>query len=157
MRPSVPRLTKGGKKFLASIYDSDIANTTPYEYNNMSKDVVNRWRKPGDEKITDVPSLPEKGRGEITVYGDYVYPYEAYNFTDIRVVSASFFRCNNITLSYNCSKGWIRKFAQNVGMTFSVSNPFIIVSKDFKGKDPEVATGSQPLSQNYTLSLNLSF
>lgn len=150
-------LSVGGKKFLASIYDSDIANTTPYEYNNMSKDVVNRWRKPGDEKITDVPSLPEKGRGEITVYGDYVYPYEAYNFTDIRVVSASFFRCNNITLSYNCSKGWIRKFAQNVGMTFSVSNPFIIVSKDFKGKDPEVATGSQPLSQNYTLSLNLSF
>lgn len=44
-----------------------------------------------------------------------------------------------------------------MGFSFSVSNPFIIVSKDFKGKDPEVATGSQPLSQNYTFSVNLSF
>lgn len=44
-----------------------------------------------------------------------------------------------------------------MGFTLCVSNPFIIVSKDFKGRDPEVATGSQPISQTYTLSVNLSF
>ena len=72
-------------------------------------------------------------------------------------MNASFLRCNSISLSYNLSKGWIKKFAQNMGFTFSVSNPFMIVSKDFKGKDPEVATGSQPLSQSYTVGVNLSF
>ncbi len=45
----------------------------------------------------------------------------------------------------------------NIAMSLNVTNPFIIVSKDFKGKDPEVATGSQPISRNYTLSLNISF
>ena len=44
-----------------------------------------------------------------------------------------------------------------MGFMLSVSNPFMIVSKDFKGKDPEVATGSQPLSRNYAFSVNLSF
>ena len=85
------------------------------------------------------------------------YAYRMYNFSDIRVADASFLRCNNITLSYNLSNGWITKFAQNMGFTFSVSNPFIIVSHDYKGKDPEVATGSQPISQNYTFSVNISF
>ena len=150
-------LQVGGKKFLYQMFDSDMNNTTPYEYNNMSRDLVKRWRKPGDEEITNIPSLPARDRGAIVLPTTTERAHLLYNFSDIRVVNASFLRCNNITLSYNISEGWIRKFAQNMGFTFSVSNPFIIVSKDFKGRDPEVATGSQPISQSYTLSVNLSF
>lgn len=150
-------LQVGGKKFLAPMFDSNMNNTTPYEYNNLPKDLVKRWRKPGDEAITDVPSLPARGRGAISLPTTTERAHLLYNYSDIRVVNASFLRCNNITLSYNISDGWIKKFAQNMGFTFSVSNPFIIVSKDFKGRDPEVATGSQPISQTYTLSVNLSF
>ena len=83
--------------------------------------------------------------------------YRMYNFSDTRVVDASFLRCNNISLSYNLSGKKIAGFARNIAMSLNVTNPFIIVSKDFKGKDPEVATGSQPISRNYTLSLNISF
>lgn len=150
-------LQVGGKKFLAPMFDSNMNNTTPYEYNNLPKDLVKRWRKPGDEEITNVPSLPARGRGAIVLPTTTERAHLLYNYSDIRVVNASFLRCNNITLSYNISEGWIKKFAQNMGFTFSVSNPFIIVSKDFKGRDPEVATGSQPISQTYTLSVNLSF
>ncbi len=150
-------LSVGGKKFLAKMFDNDMINSTPYEYNNLPKDLVNRWRKPGDEKYTNIPSLPEFGKASVDLSSSSAYSYELYNYTDIRVVNASFLRCNSISLSYNLSKGWIKKFAQNMGFTFSVSNPFMIVSKDFKGKDPEVATGSQPLSQSYTLGVNLSF
>ena len=139
------------------MFDNDMINSTPYEYNNLPKDLVNRWRKPGDEKYTNIPSLPEFGKASVDLSSSSAYSYELYNYTDIRVVNASFLRCNSISLSYNLSKGWIKKFAQNMGFTFSVSNPFMIVSKDFKGKDPEVATGSQPLSQSYTLGVNLSF
>ena len=39
----------------------------------------------------------------------------------------------------------------------SMSNPFIIVSKDYKGVDPEVATGGQPLSRIYSIRLNVTF
>lgn len=150
-------LSVGGKKFLATMFDEDMINSTPYEYNNLPKDLVDRWRKPGDEKYTNIPSLPEYQKSSTALPSENPYSYRLYNYTDIRVVNASFLRCNNITLSYNLSSGWINKFAQNIGLSFSVSNPFMIVSKDFKGKDPEVATGSQPLSRNYTLSVNLSF
>ena len=150
-------LQVGGKKFLSTMFSSDMNNTTPYEYNNLPKDLVNRWRKPGDEATTKIPSLPEKDRGTIILPTTTERAHLLYNFSDIRVVNASFLRCNNITLSYNMMGDKIRSFVQNVGFTFSVSNPFIIVSKEFKGRDPEVATGSQPISQTYTLSVNLSF
>ena len=139
------------------MFDSDMTNTTPNEYNNLPKDLVKRWRKPGDEKTTNIPSLPEYRRATIELPSGSDLLYRMYNFSDIRVAKASFLRCNNITLSYNLNGDRIRKIAQNMGFTFSVSNPFIFVSKEFKGRDPEVATGSQPISQTYTLSVNLSF
>ena len=151
-------LSIGGKKFLAPMFNADMEDNTPWEYNNMPKDLVNRWRKPGDEKVTNIPSLPAYHKSMMDFPNNATeYGYRMYNFTDVRVVSASFLRCNNITLTYNMSRGWIKRFAQNLGLSFTVSNPFVIVSNDFKGKDPEVATGSQPLTQNYTLSVNLSF
>lgn len=52
-------LSVGGKKFLATMFDEDMINSTPYEYNNLPKDLVNRWRKPGDEEHTNIPALPE--------------------------------------------------------------------------------------------------
>jgi hypothetical protein len=46
---------------------------------------------------------------------------------------------------------------KNVSLTAAVSSPFIIVSKDFKGMDPEVATGNQPIPRVYSAILNISF
>lgn len=80
-----------------------------------------------------------------------------YNYSSARVVNASYLRCNNISLSYNVPQKWIEQFAQSVSFSFVVSNPFQIVSKDYKGVDPEVAMGNQPLSKTYTFSLNVSF
>ena len=147
----------GGKKFLSPMFDADMVNSTPNEYKNMPKDIAKRWRKPGDEAHTNVPSLPEFQRGGIVLPSGADLLYRMYNFSDIRVAKASFLRCNNITLDYNLPPQLISKFARNIGLSFSVSNPFMIVSKDFKGKDPEVATGKQPITQNYTLSVNVSF
>lgn len=41
----------GGKKFLAPVFDDSMINTTPNEYNNLPKSLVNRWRKPSDKQI----------------------------------------------------------------------------------------------------------
>lgn len=151
-------LSVGGKKFLAPVFTSEMINDTPDEYLNLPKDMINRWRKPGDELITDIPSLPYYGVKNITLPANQSgYPYKMYNFTDVRVARASFLRCNNISLAYNINNKAISKFAQNIGLNFSVSNPFIIVSRDYKGVDPEVATGAQPIARNYTFSVNISF
>ena len=92
-------------------------------------------------------------------YNEYtaLYPYEAWAYSDIRVVDAWYLRCNNISLSYQVPEKLTKGFAQSVSLSASVSNPFQIVSKDFLGRDPEVASGQQPLSRNYTLSVSVSF
>lgn len=156
-------LSLGAKKLLAPLYDEENFNLAVSEYNNLSKDMVKRWRKKGDEATTKIPSIPDMFKNEgIKPFGndryDYqLYPYEMYNYSSARVVNASYLRCNNISLSYNVPQKWIEQFAQSVSFSFVVSNPFQIVSKDYKGVDPEVAMGNQPLSKTYTFSLNVSF
>ena len=81
-----------------------------------------------------------------------------YDYSDVRVVNASFLRCNNLTLTYNLPQEFVKRIAlKGASISGSMSNPFIIVSKDYKGVDPEVATGGQPLSRIYSIRLNVTF
>lgn len=153
-------LSVGGKKFLAPMFPAGSVNNVPREYSNMPKELVNRWKEKGDEAVTDIPALDYWGKTSgfaLPGKGTYAYAYEAYNYSDARVVNASFLRCQNISLSYNLPSKWISAFAQDIGVSANISNPFIIVSKEYKGIDPEVATGSQPTTKTYSLSLNVTF
>ena len=151
-------LNIGGKKFLYSIFNDSYKMTTPSAYMNLPHEMVDRWRKPGDEKYTNIPSIPSKDVSYYKMPNDASgYTPEMYNYADIRVVSASFFRCNSLSLNYTLPEKLVRKIAfKNLSISASVSNPFIIVSDDFKGMDPEVATGSQPISRTFSLGINIS-
>ncbi len=159
----------GAHKLLAPLYTVDMIRGTPYEYNNLSKDLVNRWRKPGDEKNTNIPSLPQASVGFLTIpsgavtYGDQVQgssetPYTLYNFSTARVVNASYFRINNIALSYSIPPRIIKHiYSKTATIGYSINNLLTIVSKDFKGGDAEVASGSQPLPRIHAINLSISF
>ena len=118
-----------------------------------------RWR-PGD---TDArfPGLPDKNVVNFLLPGTttvYTNEYEMYNYSNARVVNASSLKCNNISLNYSFPE----RIANQLGVKFislgaSMSNPFTIASKDFKGRDPEVATGAQPVTSSYSFSLNVTF
>jgi len=150
-------LSVGGKRFLYSMFDEDMVNSVPSAYNNLPRELTKRWRKPGDQ--TDIPGLPSASVPGITIPGGGTeYPHRLYNYSDIRLVNASFFRCNNISLMYTLPARWVEPvYLKNVSVSASVSNPFMVVSKEYKGLDPEVATGSQPLSHTYSFSLNVTF
>ncbi|MBS1579027.1 MAG: TonB-dependent receptor [Bacteroidetes bacterium] len=162
----------GGKKLLAPLYTNEISNNTPNEYNNYSADLVNRWRKPGDEKTTNIPSLPQYGpstnfitlpTGGVTAINGVLQAastsvYALYNFSSLRVVDATYFRINNINVSYNIPDSWAKKvFSKRLFVTYTVSNPFTFVNKDYKGRDLEVASGSQPLSVSHVISISATF
>lgn len=153
-------LSLGNQKFLAPI-NKNILHGIPSEYENMSTEWLRRWRKPGDEKYTNVPSLPDKVTSAKDIFIEKqnmsVNPYELYANSDIRVVDAWFLRCNSISLSYNVPENKLPRFFQAMSLSCSVSNPFQVVSRDFLGRDPEVASGVQPLSRNWSFSLNISF
>ena len=126
---------------------------------------MKRWRNPGDEKYTKVPSLPNvsssakevvitlPARDKAIVF----QPYECYAYSDARVVDAWYIRCNNISLSYTVPADKLPSLFQNLSFQCSVSNPFQIRSKDFMGRDPEVALGRQPLQRSVSFSVNMSF
>lgn len=123
--------------------------------------VVETLDEAGDEKHTKIPSIPvgENSRSLYPFKNNYVslYPYEAWGYSDARVVDAWYLRCNSINLSYVFPEKLVKKFAQSMSVSFMVTNPFQIVSKDFDGRDSEVAKGNQPLSSNYTLNFHVSF
>lgn len=155
-------LSLGNQCFLDSPYGTGYeASGMMSEYENASSQLLKRWRKPGDEKNTNIPSIPV-GDNCREMYpfkniNTSLYPYEAWAYSDVRVVDAWFLRCNSINLSYVFPEKFIRGFAQNVSCSFTVNNPFQIVSSDFDGRDPEVAKGSQPMSRTFSLNLNVSF
>ena len=149
-------LQLGGKKFLYNIFEGD--NDTPSAYINLPKEMAKRWREPGDENFTNIPAIPSK---ESSYYklpnGSSGYTPRMYNNSDVRVVNASFLRCNALSLNYTLPEKWVKKlYLKNLSLSGSVSNPFMIVSKEFKGMDPEVATGSQPISRTYSFGINIS-
>jgi len=157
-------LSTGNQSFLASPTNG-VIESIPSEYRNMSKEWLKRWRNPGDEKYTKVPSLPNvsssakevvitlPARDKAIVF----QPYECYAYSDARVVDAWYIRCNNISLSYTVPADKLPSLFQNLSFQCSVSNPFQIRSKDFMGRDPEVALGRQPLQRSVSFSVNMSF
>ena len=88
----------------------------------------------------------------------YVPLYQMYNYSTDRVVDASSLRLNTLNTSYNFPSSFCENLkckSLNVGL--SASNVFSIVSKDFQGRDPEVARGNQPRTRSYTFNVNVTF
>lgn len=152
-------VSRGNKEFLASPYENGYSMLS--EYVNASDELNDRWRKPGDEKLTNIPSIPVFGNYEPypTPNGTVadIYPLDAWAYSNVRVVNAWYVRFNNIQLNYSLPEKWIRGFADNVTCSFVVTNPWQIRSRDFKGRDPEVALGSQPRSSDFSFSVKMSF
>lgn len=80
-----------------------------------------------------------------------------YAYSTARVVDTWYLRCNNIALSYTLPTEKLPKGLQNLSFQCSLSNPFQLRSNDFKGRDPEVALGNQPMQSTVSFSVNLSF
>ena len=123
----------------------------------MPKEFLDRWTLPGDENLTNVPSIADyllkkdlKG----------VYPYTAYNYSSDRVADGSFVRLKSASLSYSFDK----KVAQKIGLNslsfkLQANNIWLIYSdKKLKGQDPEFfGSGgvALPIPRQITLSLKV--
>lgn len=160
----------GAHKILTPLYPLNMVRSVPSEYNNLPKELVNRWRKPGDHLFTNIPSLPQATVGNsITIpsgaltFGDQSQaanesPYTIYNFSTARVVDASYLRIGNINISYTLpEKISNRFFSKATTVGYSMGNVYTFVSKDFKGLDPEVASGSQPRARTHSFTISVTF
>ncbi len=124
----------------------------------MPKEFFDRWEQSGDEKITNVPSI-------LDTYHDYAltltssYPYNYYNFSNVRVADGGFVRLKTVSLSYQFGKRIMNKISvlKNLSLTAAATNLWLIYSDSkLKGQDPEFFNAggvAQPLQKQITLSL----
>lgn len=158
MLNSMFSLLLGGHKRLPSPYANFSSGARlPLPEYNVNKDVAKRWKKPGDEKITDIPVLL---KGLETAFirpdGQYQNYIAAWETSDYMVVSASFLRCRQIGLSWNVGKRWCQKIGvQAISLSANVNNVFVIASKRFNGFDPEVANSVMP--RTFSAGINIGF
>ncbi|MCB6974693.1 MULTISPECIES: SusC/RagA family TonB-linked outer membrane protein [Butyricimonas] len=157
----------GGHNRLPNLYEATMARDgLPLPHQNVSKKLLNRWKKTGDN--TSIPSLPG-----INSYGDYIlFPtnsvlmvnyksressYVMYNQSDLRVANTDFIRCRSLSLAYNFGE----KTLSQIGLSYlqlklSMTNPFMWVSdKKWDGLDPE--TGNWPTRRVTSFSVQVMF
>ncbi|MCQ2293085.1 MAG: SusC/RagA family TonB-linked outer membrane protein [Bacteroidaceae bacterium] len=144
----------GNKLRLDPVFSASYSDQTA-----MPKDFKNRWVIPGDEKITNVPTIASRRQ----VYNDnYLgYAYNAYNYSTERVANGGFIRMKDISLTYEVPKEPLAKAHIN-GLSFKIdaTNLWLLYAdKKLNGQDPEFINSggvAQPLSKQFTFTIRLS-
>lgn len=149
-------LLLGGKKRLTSPYSSMAAGIyMPKETSNVSKDLAKRWKKPGDEKYTNIPGFIQGNQLLETPEGNKNM-MDMWAQSDALVVNSSFLRCRNLTLGWRLNQKMAKKMrVSSLTVSASVNNLFVIASKRFNGFDPELDNSVMP--KNYSLGISVGF
>ena len=167
----------GNKIRLFSLYRGE--NTTRnaeaiYAEYNVSKDFLNRWQKPGDERYTDIPAIITVANDAYTKYERHwsdlaslqVEPiantyWDMYDYGNHRVVSGNYLKCSNLSVTYDFGAEILDKLKlTRLSLTLSGANLFTISAKELKGQTPTqsgfatIQLGERP---NYSFTLNVSF
>lgn len=169
----------GNKIRLFAMYNNaesamNVQNILPE--NNISRDFLNRWRKPGDEKHTNIPAIISQGDDCYGIYerhwsdkGTYsdiqqLTPYSVWNmydYGDHRVVSGNYLKCSNLSLTYEFKDELLKKMhLSRLDLTLSATNLFTVSAKELKGQTPTqggFATIQLSDRPTYTFGLTVSF
>jgi TonB-linked SusC/RagA family outer membrane protein len=124
----------------------------------MPNEFKDRWSLPGDELLTDIPSILYKVN-TLIVDG---YPYNSFNYSTARIADGGFLRLKQVSFSYALTPKLLKSFGANSASLSFVANNFWLIYADKKlmGQDPEFfASGgvALPIPKQYTLSLKVGF
>jgi TonB-linked SusC/RagA family outer membrane protein len=149
----------GASNRLPDLYDTSSNYGVPLSGQNLSRDLLKRWRQPGD--ITDIPSIPTSSAwinlpNTTQVASSEGRLYTMYNQSTARVAKADFIRCRSISLSYEFDKKILNRLGvQRLMLKGSMTNPFMWVRDSrWNGLDPE--TADWPTRRVTSLSLQVS-
>ena len=123
------------------------------------RELTNRWLLPGDESITNIPSIIDRRTNSLLTGGEF--PYTSYNYSTVRVVNGDFVRLKNIALGYALPALWATKIGfKGLSAKVSATNLLLLYSdKRLLGQDPEFfGSGgvALPIPQQVSFSLKAS-
>ncbi len=124
---------------------------------NIQSNFSERWQNPGDEARTSVPKyipLETASNSQRTT--------SFYTRSDVNIISASYLRLRDLTLSYDLFKSGLSKLHLQKARVYAQVNNLLLWTKNDKGIDPEYynlsgGTRLKAMPAFYTLGLNLSF
>ena len=156
----------GGVKRLPSVYDNKNKAFDPVA--NVSTNLNDRWRKPGDEKYTDIPVLyndriaDEFGYKGLRNMSDesqeFAYCTYLYDNSSVRVAKASYLRLRLIGLSYMMPEKLLNKVGiSSMALRFQASTLHVWANKKWQGLDPETSEANIPILPSYSFGINVSF
>ena len=136
--------------------------------NNVRKEFTHRWRKPGDERHTQLPSLispSDPAFGENRYHWSAATPaatqgFEAfadnywmmYDNSNARVVSGSYLRLSNLALRYQFSRKQLKGLPfSNLAFDAAMTNVFTLKSSALEGQDPTQSGFSLQTSLSSTI------
>lgn len=127
----------------------------------MPKEFWDRWLQPGDENITNVPAISDQlFNARAGAIG--AYPYNNYNYSNVRVADGSFARLKTVSLTYQLGSDALRRLSviKNLSITAAATNFFLLYSDSkLNGQDPEFFNSggvAQPIQKQVTLSLKMT-
>ncbi len=145
----------GAKTRKLRLYDGYANGEFAAEY-NTTRDILNRWTSAGDETKTNIPAIISGSAAA----GD-TSAWTMYDYSSARVVSASYLKLSNVSLTYNFDSALLGKAGiENLALTLSAYNLYTWCSKDLKGQTAmqggftDIQLSNTP---SFTFGLNLSF
>jgi TonB-linked SusC/RagA family outer membrane protein len=128
-------------------HENAVNGNMGFAMGNLNAEFANRWRQPGDEAFTNIPAYVADPN--LVYTRDFTY----YTQGDINVVSASFIKMRDVTLSYELPSRLTERIrAGNVSVRLQLSNVMLWKANKY-GIDPEFqnslnATRTAPVDQH---------
>ncbi len=132
---------------------------------NVTREILNRWREPGDELHTNIPALYDDntytnlGIRPMRANVDHIYGTSMYDYSTARVCSTNNLRLRSLSLSYIFNKKVLKKMhLSNSQISAQANNLFIIADKRWHGFDPEQgSSANSSIPRTYSLSVTIGF
>ena len=132
---------------------------------NVTRELLNRWREPGDELHTNIPALyddntyTDLGVRQPRTSVDHIYGTSMYDYSTARVCSTDNFRLRSLSLSYIFNKKMLKKMhLANFQISAQANNLFILADKRWHGFDPEQgSSATSSIPRTYSVSVTIGF
>ena len=164
----------GAKTRLFRLFDGFSSNGAFSSDQNISRAFLNRWKKPGDEKTTNIPAIIGRGNGDYEYYSDHwsaASPYTGapiatewwtmYDYSTARVVSADYVKLSTLSLTYELTRKQLDRLGlERLAITLSGYNLKTWCNSALKGQTPtqggfsDIQLSDTP---SYTLGVSINF
>lgn len=139
------------------VYSTRITTGSGAFSGNLTTYFMDRWKKPGDENFTDIPSYIPGVASSTTRNVDY------YTRANTNVLDASYAKLRDVTLSYNLPSSVLRQVKIKTASIALQLNNFLLWTANDRDIDPEFAdlkSGGRSLPPNkhaVSIQTNITF